>query len=69
MDTYQVLSELCSTILLMQSFLLSVSQDHKKIGCEKEASCKAAEFLDVLDKNLNADKTYDETRCLFVADC
>lgn len=53
----------------MQSFLLSVSQDHKKIGCEKEASCKTAEFLDVLDKNLNADKTYDETRCLFVADC
>ena len=53
----------------MQSFLLSVSQDHKKIGCEKEASCKAAEFLDVLDKNLNADKTYHETRCLLVADC
>lgn len=53
----------------MQSFLLSVSQDHKKIGCEKEASCKVAEFLDVLDKILNADKTYDETRCLFIADC
>lgn len=53
----------------MQTFFLSASQAHEKIGCKKGESCKVVEFLDIIEKIINSEETYDKIRSMFIAQC
>ena len=67
-DTFDIILGLISTVLSMQKNFLAVSEAHKKVQCHIE-TCKVNKFLEVFDKILFADKSYNEMRRLFTEPC